>query len=302
MKTILTLVLCVLVLSTEAQLNNFSSTGKTKRKLKAETIEISIAKPVEQKQAAIALASVLSNLIPIGVNAIQTALSNRQESFTATYSEKISGDDLITGNSNLNIASISVKRITTEKKSNISETASEITLDVEQSGPVFRFSTKSLTLKYSKARLKKCGKRGKSIDLDISIKVDALYKEFDKEGDGFSITSATLGESSVHLTGIIPQDKPIAISKKYSDWYKLIPAAPDDVDSEKAKRGWYTITVTVKEANPYGVTSKKLADFFKENSEKITTVIQGFIPKSGKDEEKEKGDEKEKVKQGKSGE
>ncbi|HMG68367.1 MAG TPA: hypothetical protein VK588_11805 [Chitinophagaceae bacterium] len=263
--------------NTFCQLNNYDKDGN-KTKLASEKIAISITTPQERTEAGGFLLSTIENILPIGINAVKTAMSNRQESFTATYSGNLSGNKLMVKNEFLNLETIIIKRNTIDNNNN-PLTASQIILKVEQDGAAFRFSTKEIDFDRSKARIKKHGNKGKTIDLNIDIRVDALWKVYDdKKPNQFSLKSSTLGESSITVNGIRPGDHNTDVIN--SNWFQMIPSAPDGVTSELRGRGWYNITVTVKEANPYGVTSKKIADFFSSNSGDLSTLIKGFLESS----------------------
>ena len=263
-----------------AQLYNFDATGK-KTKLAAEKIEISLDKTGTEKNFAPILATALGSLVGIGVNAVQAHLTAKQESYATTYSSSVSDKDLIVDNAHLNLKKITITRKTKESNNNEFTPVSTVTLGLEQDGAMFRMRPEIIKFDKSKARIRKAGKTGKTIDVNITIKVDAIWREFDN--DRVTLESGTLGESSITLAGISPgKEINIADYKEYTDWFKVIPPAPEKAAAETRGRGWYSITITVKEVNPYGVTSKKRAEFFKENSDGITTLLQGLIPEGDK--------------------
>lgn len=276
-KIYLTIASCIIFANVFCQLNNYDKDGN-KTKLSSEKIQISITTPKENKEAGGFLLSTIENMLPVGINAVKTALSNRQESFTATYSGNLSGNKLMVKNEFLNIETISINRNTIDNNNN-PLVASQIILNVEQDGAVFRFSTKEIDLDRSKARIKKHGTKGKTIDLNIDIRVDALWKVYDdKKPNQFSMKSATLGESSITVNGLRPGDHNTDVIN--SSWFQMIPSAPEGILSELRGRGWYNITITIKEANPYGITSKKIAEFFSNNSDELSTLIKGFLESS----------------------
>jgi|SRR5688572_8787 len=270
-----------------AQQVSFDSEGK-KIKYVSEKIEVTVEKPAEKKDASPVLASALGSIVKLGVGAVQAHLNAKQESYTATYNGRATGKPFLRDNANLDMNKVTVKRLIVREGGGNAEEAALITLGVEQDGSVFRFKTEKIKIDLAKARIKKSGNRGKTVDLNIDIKVDAIWMEYDKDKESSKLESATVGNSSITINTVKPGTT--VTDANYSDWFKMIPPAHKNVTSQLKERGWYTITITIKEANPYGVNSKKMAEFFKENSETITTLIQGFLPKAD-EEEKEKEEE-----------
>jgi hypothetical protein len=79
---------------------------------------------------------------------------------------------------------------------------------VEPHTGLFRFRVDSLIFPYSKAKIKKWGKYGKTIDVSIDIKLEAYWKEVVagssgnkkivvSDTTGFTLKSGTLGESTI---------------------------------------------------------------------------------------------------------
>ncbi len=279
-----------------SQLTNFDADGK-KTKIDAEKIVILVETKEESDQAAPAFVTVLSSLIGVGTGAIQAHLSSKQESYTATYTGRISGKNFMVKNSILTISGLKIIRLT-KTGNNAFDTSAIIKLKVIQDDPVFKFETESINITKSKARIKKGGKNGKTIDLNIDIKVDASWRKYEmeekEEGEkkekvkkikSATLESGTLGQSSITLTGIKPGQ--IENEKISSEWFKMVPQDAANIPAETRGRGWYTITVTVKEANPYGVTSKKIAEFFKESNEAITGFLQSLVPEKSEKKEEE---------------
>ncbi|HVY75897.1 MAG TPA: hypothetical protein VG890_13755, partial [Puia sp.] len=64
-------------------------------------------------------------------------------------------------------------------------------------------------------------------------------------------------------------------SQFYSGWFQMLPSSPVKNAQMKNFKGLgnYTLTITVKEANPYGITSKQLSDFLNGASPDINNLI-----------------------------
>ncbi len=289
MRIVILIFLCIVLNSSVSfsQLCNFDSKG-SKTPLNSETIIVSVTKPTTQKNSGGgAILGAIGSLIGIGINAYSAHLTAKQESYAATYKGSYSGNDfMIKSTSSSGPYFLNLKEVVITRKTdpNSKPFASEIKLAIEDDGPLFRFKTTAITFNYSKARIKKGGSKGKTIDVNINVKVDVTWKKFDEKKETFELESAVVGESSIVVPGIKP-DGVTMTAAFWSDWFKTIPAK-DLPDSEVRGTGWYTITITVSEANPYGVTSKKIAEFFKENSETVTKIITGFIPSEEEDKKK----------------
>ncbi len=261
--------------SSFAQLKNFDKNGKVK-KAKAEKIIIQIetppTPPVNNQAAAIALAAIGTG-IDLGLNAVKTALANREASFTSQYEVKTSNNNPFydTNGEKINISKVKITRQVTWKN-NTTEGVSEIVLSVESKQTWFRFKTESVNIKYSKARIKKCGIYGKTIDLNIQIVMNAVWG--DKDAKNNLITqNGSLGSSSITVKGIT-LGTPIT-DTYYSDWYTIIPNPLNRPTDNN-----YTIDVQVQEANPYGVTAKAISDFFNSNQTQIDSFLKSLIPSS----------------------
>lgn len=314
MKYVVLMLALAMLVPVHGQLRNYDSSGKPEKPFDERvTIEFVNAPEPENLEAAGIVMTAVTTAVGIGVNAVKTYLTKRQESYTATYSSKKTGIGLMINNQKVALQDVIIKRETKADESSPFVAVSTIKLSLEQNGAVFRFKTSEIDVKKAKARIRKSKKSGQTIDLNIDLKLDAIWKDFKIEevkpkADStkktetpvsgntqrpkkeapkvtFSLQNAALGESSITITGVKPGVKNNELF--YSDWFQILPNVPDELPrSERINRGWYTLTVTVKEANPYGLTSKKISEFFGENSEGITNLITGFLP-SGDDEKKD---------------
>lgn len=290
--------------NTDAQLLNYSPEGKA-TKVSKESIVVTVRKASDEKVRSsapvLSLPGIVSNLLGVGIDIVKSVLTARQAKYAASYSTTKTENGLLflrsEGNSNsaaLNIASIDIRRIT----DNV--TASEIILSprLEAQAGLFRLKVDSIQVLYSKAKIRQTGMKGKTLDLSITIKLDAIWKEaattvseigksdtnaakhISLKALAYTLKSATLGESTIVIPSIRP-GKPAVLEQEYlSGWYQLIPQqAIQFADGNSDwKTGWYTMTVTVKEANPYALNSKDLSDFLNSNSSDILNLLKQFLP------------------------
>jgi hypothetical protein len=303
-------------LHASAQLDNFDGDGH-KTKLASEKIVVSVKKlHVKEAAAPSFLLSNASSLVGLGIGLVKTALDKRSQSFTATYSGTLTDESLtFFDDSTFTPFSLKVLRNTSEKEGETPDySASMIALSVskEENDGVFRFRLDSIALTRAKARItKSLHSAGKTVAINIDIKIKVLYRDevkadtvsgkasddsTDKRAKptevktatSYTLKSATLGESSITVSSIRPGSTTKDFSTEtdnsfYSDWFQLIPAPQQTKDAKKLTAGkrynrcWTTITVTVKEANPYGVEAGKISDFFSSNSSDVTSFLNALI-------------------------
>jgi hypothetical protein len=283
-----------------AQIINYSKNGK-RIKVNDEKIVVNIIQGIDTSSNRLAspglsLPGILTNFVGTGITLVKAIMAQQQEKYTATYVGSVLKKGLIILDSSdkgkmirLNIKEIVFSRII--GKDGIAMTFSLVPL-VENGSGLFRFKVKELGLPLTKAKIKRVGRYGKTVDLNIDIKLDALWKEVvASKPDGtqniennFQIKSATLGQSSILIPGLIP-DSVVRLlpSEPYlSGWFQLLPAAASQflTAENDYKAGWYTLTITIKEANPYAITSKERADFFSSTSIDLSNLLKQFIPSS----------------------
>jgi hypothetical protein len=298
------------IVPANGQILNYNFKGH-KIKATSEEIVLAIHKNTSQKVRApltqISLPGILGNTVGLVVNAAKYVLSAEEEKYTATYTSISSENGLIYdslqngSSSELNILSIDIYRITVNKDFS-RDTATKIKLspDIAEDGGLFRFKVTSLDMPYSKAKIKKWGKRGKNLAINITIKLDALWKESinssksveDVKGknpdsiqkSGYQIKTMSLGESSILLPVIIPTKNAYLERNYYSGWFQFPPSTVLQFANRQNHYsvGHYSVTITVKEANPYGIDSKQMAAFMTATSSDISNVIKGLIPNSTK--------------------
>lgn len=115
----------------------------------------------------------------------------------------------------------------------------------------------------------------------------AVEDSVKEDADSYMIKSSSLGQSAITIPGLHPGQQ-YDFSKNednslYSDWNQVVPQAPGNMLSEtRGPRGWYTIKVTVKEANSYGVTANNLSAFFKSNGTDLSSLLKSFVPSGSK--------------------
>jgi hypothetical protein len=303
-----------------AQLNNFDGNGH-KTKLVSEKTVLSVKKLPQKNAAAPSfLLSNATSLVGLGVGLVKTVLDKRAQSFTATYSGALT-DESVTFFDDSTFApfTLKVERYTTETEVlDPDHRASMIALSVskEENDGVFRFRLDSIALTDAKARItKSIHSKGKTVDINVLVQIKVLYRDevkidtlsakqtMDstdksarqpalKTATSYTLKSATLGASSITVGGIRPGTTKDFSGKTdnalYSDWFQMIPATQQTKDARKLTAGkrynrcWTTITVTVKEANPYGVQAGKISDFFSSNSSQITTLLNSLLSEGAK--------------------
>jgi hypothetical protein len=303
-------------LHASAQLDNFDGNGH-KTRLASEKVVVTVKKlPVRNAAAPSFLLSNASSLVGLGIGLVKTALDKRSQSFTASYSGMLTDETLtFFDDSTFSPFSLKVERNTGEKEGeNPDFRAAMIALSVskEDNDGVFRFRLDSIALTRAKARItKSLHSTGKTVDININVKIKVLYRDevkadtvsgkasadsADKRvrqaevktATSYTLKSATLGESSITVNGIHPGTTK-DFSKEtdnsfYSDWFQLIPAVQQTKDAKKLTAGkrytrcWTTITVTVKEANPYGVEAGKISDYFSNSNSEIASFLNALIP------------------------
>ncbi len=308
------------VLPATAQLNNFDGDGH-KTKLAAEKTVLTVKKlPLRNAAAPSFLLSNVSSLVGLGVGLVKMALDKRAQSFTATYSGALT-DESVTFFDDSSFApfTLKIERLTSEMEGEEPVyRASMIALSVEKedNDGVFRFRLDSIALTDAKARItKSMHAKGKTVDLNVAVQVKVLYRDEVKAdtlsgkatvdstnknsrqpelkmATSYTLKSATLGASSITVAGIRPgttRDFSGQLDNAlYSDWFQMIPATQQTKDAKKLTAGkrynrcWTTITVTVKEANPYGVRAGQLSDFFSSNSSGVAAVLNALISEGKK--------------------
>jgi hypothetical protein len=241
----------------------------------------------------LSLPNIMGSFLTGTFTIMKALVSSEQEKYSASYTQAKTERGLIylfkPGNRNtaaLNISSITIDRIT-----DIYDTALEIVLvpiPDAQSG-LFRLVVTQFYEPFAKAKIKRGGKLGKTLDLSVDIKLDAIWKEpgVKPDSQNVSLKTGSLGESTVILPGISP-GKRYSFKKEdaqyESGWYQTLPSTALIFATENTNwtTGWYTLTVTIKEANPYAYNSKQLSDFLNSSAGDISNFLKQFIPASGK--------------------
>ena len=284
-------------MTTQAQVMSYGPSGN-KIKSSGEQIQIIVNKPEGTKRsgaAVISLPGVIGSVINLGLDFVKTVSASKAAKYTAIYTCVKSESELIalTNKNNLssavlNIDSINIFRMIVNDKRK-TETACDIVLvpRIQANSGLFRFKIERLYLPYSKAKIKKAGSAGKMIDLSVTIKMEAFWQDAsastpsDTAKKSSLIKTAVLGESTILLTSVLPGgDFPLDGQDCYSGWFQPIPlSALKFADAENNfKVGSYSITVTVKEANPYGIKAKELSDFLSTSNPDIGTFLKQFFP------------------------
>jgi hypothetical protein len=284
-----------------AQLPNYDGFGKN-HPASSEIVSISISKKEGNKSksgsGAISLPGVIGSFINIGIDVTKLILTQQEEKYTATYNSSKSETGLVylqeeskISSADLNIDSINIIRIISMEDFS-KETACDIVLIpvIDKTSGLFRLKIQRIFIPFSKAKIKKGGLNGKTIDMNITIKIDCLWKEqltspkSDTSDLAFQIKSATLGESIITISGVHPGANFMVEDNLYSGWFQLLPVnALKFANSEnKYSVGNYSITATIKEANPYAINSKKIADYFSASSSNIETFLKQFLPPNSK--------------------
>lgn len=267
--------LCLLVIlalsgSMQAQITNFDGNGK-KVKSVSESVIISIDTfPREKISPHIAgiIGSIAGPLVNFAAGVITSHLKNREASFTAQYQGFCSANSFYR-DGNFNIDKINITRkiwVDNQEKE-----AGRIVLKAERDAQLFRLKIDSVLLYYSRARIRDNQDR---LSLDIDIEIIGNWREMNSKDD-IHIKSASLGKSSIVVNNISPGANAIAPAV-YSDWFLMIPLSlPAD---KLGSSGWYSILVTVKEANARGISAKKIYDFFHDNGAKMSDLIEALAP------------------------
>ncbi|MBS1662039.1 MAG: hypothetical protein JST68_13430 [Bacteroidetes bacterium] len=284
-----------------AQLISYNKDGnRIKYGKESTTITIQAAQtPVNVRSTAtpLSLPSLLPGVIGAGFSIAKVLIAQQQEKYTATYAASKTGIGLLflTDTASLQSAALNIKIVEIERLMDAGKTAMRMTLvpAVEPHTGLFRFRVDSLFFPYSKAKIKKWGKYGKTVDISVDIKLEAYYKEIASGSSGnrknpvsdtvgFTLKNSVLGESTILLSGIAPtyQETVALDNSHYSGWFQTLPttAIPFANVESDWKTGWYTLTITVKEANPYGITSKQRSDFFSATSGDLSTLLKSFVP------------------------
>jgi len=257
----------------------------------------------------VALPGLLGSVASIGINLIKTALTNQEEKYTASYSATLSEKSLLqlqnpknSATAQLNIDSIGIYRLIV-LPSGEKDTALRLILtpETEHFAGLFRLNVQSVWVQYAKAKIKKLGTHGKSLDLSVSVKLDALWQETvtsanstahgssadstHSVGSAYTIKTATLGDAGLVLPGIRP-GHPIDLHSAgfKTSWFQLPPltAMAFANDENHYSAVYFNVSVTIKEANPYGVNAKKLADFLSSNSSDLLSAIKSLLPQASK--------------------
>jgi hypothetical protein len=240
---------------------------------------------------------------------VKVALSNQEQKYSANYMGTTTGANLMlkrpyskANTGLLNIDSIHVVRsIVQSDKTEI--VVSEIVLipEIDRTTNLFRFRLARLYMKGSKAKVRKKCSKGQLLDLSIDIKLDAIWQTAlsteptdtsrtirsnnKLSGDSsFTYKSATLGSSSIIITKVSPIGPNIIRDNFYSGWFQ--PLGSDAFKLGKTDEwigaGNYTLTVTIKEANPYGLRPAKLSEFLNATSSDINSLIKQILPSANK--------------------
>ena len=295
--------------SLRAQLVNYGSNG-TRVSASGEKVCIQIEKKADHGNKAllgpISFSGVVGSVIGLAIDVTKSILSTAEAKYTATYSAGKSENELIyfhkpgdPSSADLNIERVIVTRsFLNGNGDSVLGCQFYLSTDMPDNSGLFRFHLDSLNLPYSKAKIKKSGSRGKRIDLSITIKLDAFWQDaMAKEPttpSSSAVTKAvssttenssqmktgTLGETTFFVHSVIPEGKIRLPNDSYSGWYQLLPATALKFGNaeNKWKVGNYTLTVTVKEANPYGINAKNMADFFSTSGTDLGSFLKQFFP------------------------
>jgi|GEM_PF-3592573 hypothetical protein len=257
----------------------------------------------------IALPGLLGSVASIGLNLIKTALTNQEEKYTASYSATLSEKSLLrlqnpknSATAQLNVDSIGIYRLIV-LPSGERDTAFRLILapETEHFAGLFRLNVQSVWVQYAKAKVKRLGNHGKSLDLSVSFKLDALWQEAATTENSaahgtiadsvhisrstYTIKTATLGDASLLLPGIRPgRYVDLRTAGFKTSWFQLPPLTAMAFANEENHYTavYFNVSATIKEANPYGVNSKKLADFLSSNSSDILSTIKSLLPQAPK--------------------
>lgn len=292
----ITLICVLLNSSVYAQIVNYDHLGKkfnaTTEKVILLVDTVNIANKTRGATPSISLPGIVGSVFSLVIDATKTILTSQEAKYTATYSATVSEKGLIKKKPDqsspiLNISGIHLLRITTDKNG-FKDTSTRLTLVpvTEGKSGLFRFKVDSLDMKYSKAKIKRWGRRGKTLDISISLKLDAIWTDATTPTAGHlsdttsQIKTQTLGESSILIQAVEPTNKADIDKDLYSGWFQLPPQSAlkfATIDNNYSV-GFYNLTVTIKEANAYGIDSKQLADFLGATSSDMSNVLKQLVP------------------------
>lgn len=266
-----------------AQINNYDANGK-KTKAISEKIVLNVSPRPGTLPNAGVIPGIITGLLGATGDVLKTILSNRDASFTATYTGKYTGNNFLNSD-NFNLGTLTISRFTSDDGSVPSNLQAQYVLEFIPDNGVFRLHITQIVFNSAKARIKKGGKNGNNVDVSLDIQISAQYKGVNKDDpQSYSLQNVNLGESTIVIPGLKPTGAITVNSTDnslYSNWYQSIPAAPAAMLSEhRGDRGWYSITVTVKEANSSALSSNKVSSFLESNSGDISTVLKALVPAS----------------------
>lgn len=272
-----------------------------------ESIQILIDEPKERSRSAnspIQFSGLITSTVGLGLDIYKSVVANEQQKYSANYSAALTGNNLmrITGNkAALNIDSIHILRtVVNPDLTGIVVSEIVLTPDIDPGTGLFRFQVARLNMIGSKAKIRKNGKFGKLLDLSIDIKLDAIWTEpntslkkdsiignahsTQTNDSSFSYKSATLGSSSIIVTKIAPVGRNILREQFYSGWFQPLPFQAYDRAGGRNKStvGNFTLTVNVKEINPYGLQGKIYSEILNGTSGDINALIKQLFPSSTK--------------------
>lgn len=287
-----------------AQLSNYSIHGKHKTNLSKEKIELKVTTLTEEKQSVGAISlGLLTAAINPALKIGKTYLDKRAESYVGAYTGTLTDDTLNFRESLFEPFELEITRNTFERQDSTPTVASKIVLlaNRRSNEPLFRFKLKEVQMEASKARIRKSNSKniGRTVDLNIEVQVLVHYLDELKPADAaagnpekitYKIKTSTLGSSSINIRGIKPNGHRYDFSQNednslFSGWFQVIPdlVLSEDLrkrlsDNRNVSACWTTIQVTVKEANPYGISTTKLAEYFGNSEEGIAEFLKALIP------------------------
>ena len=283
MKSFYSLAIILLLVTTlfprvlHAQISNYDGNGH-KIKSASEVVRVLVdtvpsaaftGSTVHQQAAGI-LSTLAGTAISAGVKGVQAYLKKREASFTGQY------DGLGTGSGFYRNDTFNIQHINIIRKLHSQDTyyASKIVLTPVVTNRLFRLKVESVDLNLAKARIK-----FSTDTLKLSITIEITGKWLDVESATSNRTvvkSQSLGKYSIDLDEIAVGkiNHPAEI---YSDWFQLLPTAL--TSQHIGSVGYYSVVVTVKEANPRGIKSEKMQTFFANNGDDITAVFKALLGK-----------------------
>lgn len=304
--------LVALPASLSAQLMNYDNNGE-RVEAAGEKVSMIIEKKADHGNKAlvgpISFSGIIGGVIGLSIDITKSILNADEQKYTGTYTATKSENQLIyfhkdgdATTADLNIQRLIVTRsFLNLKGDSVMACQFYLSTNMPDNSGLFRFKLDSLNLQFAKAKIKKVGSGGKRIDLSITIKLDALWqdgaiKDTTPASHATSIQTqttaetssimktATLGETTIFVSSISPEGKIRIANDCYSGWYQLLPVtALKYANAEnKWKVGNYVVTVTVKEANPYGLKAKDMADFFNTTGTDLGSFLKQFFPDPSK--------------------